>query len=142
MNGENQPCVGFLLGAFRDGFTQVEEPTPTRHTSKVALQYAAITQRYVREHSSLRVWEKRDNKGGFWRLLVVREGRVHTFLPMPAPAAGTPGQVIDKPVLTEVEPGLWKLTSEQLPASGSSPLAEDEPEAPTPDDVMLVVQVN
>lgn len=28
---------------------------------------------------------------GFWRLLVVREGREHTFLPLPAAAAGGDG---------------------------------------------------
>ncbi|CAM6096069.1 unnamed protein product [Calypogeia fissa] len=70
-NGER--VVGFQVGSFREGMLAVAEPTDCRNVSAIARAYAAAFQDFVRQ-SELPVWNKKNNSG-FWRLLIVREGR-------------------------------------------------------------------
>ena len=113
-----RPAVGFLHGSFRDGVTAVGDASRCRHTSAAARGYAALLQRFLRGDgagavggvggvgggggaaapaaaafatggaaSALEAWDKTSNSG-FWRMLLVREGRAATFLPLPLPAGG------------------------------------------------------
>ncbi|XP_019166556.1 PREDICTED: zinc finger CCCH domain-containing protein 24 [Ipomoea nil] len=70
---KGKPCVGFLLGNFREGVTAVEEPVDCPNISRVACRYAAIFQEFL-QHTSLPMWNRLNNTG-FWRQLTVREGR-------------------------------------------------------------------
>ncbi|KAL2613299.1 hypothetical protein R1flu_024991 [Riccia fluitans] len=65
--------VGFQLGSFREGIIAVAEPTDCRNVSSIAQSFAAIFQKFI-QASELPVWNKTNNRG-FWRLLIVREGR-------------------------------------------------------------------
>jgi len=75
----------------QEGFVAVADPSACRHMSPTSLAYAALTQQHIRASSKLPVWDKRRtmdgdgkvSKAGFWRLLVVREGRDRTFMPIP-----------------------------------------------------------
>ena len=65
--------VGFNVGLFSEGFAAVSEPAACANVSAAAQALAAWTQAHLRAHSSLPAWDKRAG-GGFWRLLLVREG--------------------------------------------------------------------
>lgn len=106
LDAQDKPAVGFLMGAFVDGITCVADPSPTRHTSAVAKAYAAAAAAYIRDHSKLAAYDKRSGKqGGFWRLVVVREGRERSFLPVPL----QPGQAAAE--ATTLDPATTTLAS-------------------------------
>ena len=65
--------VGFNVGAFAEGFAAVASAERCPHVSPAARQVASWVQAYLRASSALPFWDKRAG-GGFWRLLVVREG--------------------------------------------------------------------
>ena len=75
---------GFCLGAYRDGIVEVGPAAACPNVSRVAKACAAAFARFMREESALAPWDKRHNSG-FWRLLIVREGRRETVLPRPPP---------------------------------------------------------
>lgn len=82
----------------QDGLTAVHDPAACRHISPTALGLAAAMTRYLRSGATtLPPYDKRKG-AGFWRLLLVREGRTSTFLPLPqqaaaaVDAAGAPGE--------------------------------------------------
>eukprot|EP00201_Polytomella_parva_P021685 CAMPEP_0175047974 /NCGR_PEP_ID=MMETSP0052_2-20121109/5909_1 /TAXON_ID=51329 ORGANISM="Polytomella parva, Strain SAG 63-3" /NCGR_SAMPLE_ID=MMETSP0052_2 /ASSEMBLY_ACC=CAM_ASM_000194 /LENGTH=735 /DNA_ID=CAMNT_0016311941 /DNA_START=3 /DNA_END=2211 /DNA_ORIENTATION=+ len=164
-----QPTVGFLLGAFVDGMTAVADPSPTRHTSRTALAMAAAAQEFLRTQSKLAVYDKR-RQTGFWRLLLVREGRKgSTFIPVPATAeengraelakaevegSTPPGPSQPSPLLqvtgdrpfAELAPWPYLCAPESSqPPEGATPLDavfEAEAAAPNPDEVLVMVQAN
>ena len=76
---------GFCLGAYREGIVEVGPVSQCRNVSGVAKACAEAFARFMRDRSGesgLRPWDKRHNRG-FWRLLIVREGRKETVLPRP-----------------------------------------------------------
>ncbi|XP_072985162.1 zinc finger CCCH domain-containing protein 24 [Typha latifolia] len=70
---QGKRTVGFMLGNFREGVTAVEEPVNCPNVSKISCKYAMIFQDFL-QSSVLPVWSRIDNIG-FWRQLMVREGR-------------------------------------------------------------------
>jgi hypothetical protein len=146
--------------------TCVCDPSQCRHISPTSLSCARLLQTYIANHSSLAAWDKRVHKG-FWRLLVVREGRQHTFLPVPqyssssgggeametdgapppppAAAGGGGGGVLQGVSLADLplEEYLVKRAQagEQAPGKLYSQVLESEPAAPFPDEVLVVFQV-
>ena len=56
------PCVGFQIGAFRDGLVAVAPGDAARNVPKSALLVAAAVQDFVRA-SGLPVWDRLRNKG-------------------------------------------------------------------------------
>ena len=79
---DGRPAIGFLLGSFRDGLSAVVSADDCPHISQVAKRLAALVTEFLRTKATLPVWDKRVHEG-FWRLLVVREGRQVTPLPTP-----------------------------------------------------------
>lgn len=73
---------GFCLGAYKDGIVEVGGVSSCRNVSGVAKRCAAAFSGFMRDSSKLPPWDKRHNSG-FWRLLIVREGRRETVLPRP-----------------------------------------------------------
>jgi tRNA (uracil-5-)-methyltransferase len=65
--------IGFNVGAFAEGYAAVASGERCPHVSPAARQVAAWTQAHLRATSALPFWDKRAG-GGFWRLLMVREG--------------------------------------------------------------------
>ncbi|PIA34532.1 hypothetical protein AQUCO_03700068v1 [Aquilegia coerulea] len=72
---QRKPTVGFMLGNFREGVTAVEEPTNCPNVSMIACKFASTFQEFL-QLSGLPIWNRLNNTG-FWRLLMVREGRSH-----------------------------------------------------------------
>ncbi|KAF5183867.1 Zinc finger ccch domain-containing protein [Thalictrum thalictroides] len=73
---QRKPTVGFMLGNFREGVTAVEEPTDCPNVSMIACKFASTFQEFL-QVSGLPIWNRLNNTG-FWRLLMVREGRSHS----------------------------------------------------------------
>lgn len=157
---EGRPTVGFLLGAFKDGYYQVGEPLGCVHLPPASLQLAAWAQEYMREHSELPVWDKRSNQG-FWRLFTVREGRNQTWLPLPGQATSqTPvfGSLDWRHWLVDTRPrelqeGAGDAAQGAGDSGGQHPAAEarlhvsevdalTETTAPMCDELLVLVQVN
>ena len=80
--GDGEAECGFCLGAYRDGIVEVGPASACRNVSGVAKRCASAFSGFMREESRLSPWDKRHNSG-FWRLLIVREGRRETVLPRP-----------------------------------------------------------
>ncbi|KIZ00607.1 hypothetical protein MNEG_7356 [Monoraphidium neglectum] len=137
--------------------------------SPTSLAYAALTQQYIRTVSKLPAWDKskvsagsNESRGGFWRLLVVREGRDETFLPLPPASPGDAGAGGGAGDVTMTSQGddaagggrlLRGCEMRALPlerwavpvvAQGEAApeVPEAEPAAPSPEHVLLMVQVN
>jgi len=151
--------VGYLLGNHVDGITAVADPSPARNASRLAVQYAHMMRDFIRHHSSLPAWDKRGTSNtGFWRLMVVREGRNHTFIPAPSRTDGPPEAA--QPRLLQPPGGLtfqsldahqYLVTfkgqracpeAEGLGGVDVAAVGEAEPQAAPPDEVVIMVQVN
>ena len=63
LDADEQPTVGFCLGAYKDGITAVVPPAGCRNVSAAAAACAGLLQRFVRERSRLPAWDKRCNSG-------------------------------------------------------------------------------
>ena len=134
---QGRVAVGFQHGAFKDGVTAVGDASRCRHTSAAGRAYAALLQQFLRggggeegaagtttvipatgaKPSQLDVWDKGSN-AGFWRLLVVREGRAKVFLPLPGEASpASPATLADVPLER------WIV---RLPEAQFGGLAEEE----------------
>ena len=155
------PSLPFI---FQDGLTCVCDPSQCRHISTTSLACAKLLQTYIANHSSLPAWDKRVHKG-FWRLLVVREGRQQTFLPIPQYSPSTGGEAME----TDGDAGaagavpssaggmlqgvaLADLPLEEFLVKGAqadgqaagklySQVLEAEPAAPHPEEVLVIIQV-
>ncbi|KAF9595807.1 hypothetical protein IFM89_004745 [Coptis chinensis] len=73
---QGKPTVGFMMGNFREGVTAVEEPMDCPNISRIACEFASIFQNFLQQ-SGLPIWNRLNNTG-FWRQLMVREGRSHS----------------------------------------------------------------
>ena len=82
-NRDGEAECGFCLGAYRDGIVEVGGVSGCRNVSRVAKGCASAFSQFMRGESRLKPWDKRHNSG-FWRLLIVREGRRETVLPLPS----------------------------------------------------------
>ncbi|KAG2483662.1 hypothetical protein HYH03_017465 [Edaphochlamys debaryana] len=131
MDEQERPSVGFLRGSFIDGITCVGSPNVTRHTSKAAIAMADAASDFLRQGAQFPVWDKRYGSG-FWRLVVVREGRRRSFLPLPlaasALAADEAGaragqQVLADPTFPALDPWRYLVTS---PSSASGAYTEEQ----------------
>ncbi|CAO3646053.1 unnamed protein product [Cunninghamella echinulata] len=69
MNGN--PTVGFLLGLYRDGITNVLEPSQTLHIPDTAKTIAKKMEIFITQHSDYEVYD-RVKKQGVWRSLMVK----------------------------------------------------------------------
>lgn len=69
MNGN--PTVGFLLGLYRDGITNVLDPSETLHIPDIAKTIAKKMEQYITQHSTYEVYD-RVKKTGVWRSLMVK----------------------------------------------------------------------
>lgn len=72
-NKEDKPTVGFLLGRFVDGRTDVGEPSTCKNVSAAALRIQQLVQQVV-ESSNLPPYQK-TTSSGFWRLVGVKTFR-------------------------------------------------------------------
>lgn len=63
LDSNEQPTVGFCLGAYKDGITAVVPPAGCRNVSVTAAACADLLQRFVRKRSRLPAWDKRCNSG-------------------------------------------------------------------------------
>ena len=120
-----KPCVGFCLGAFKDGVVEVGAPGPAPHVSTTAAAVADAMTAFLGAGgggAALAAWDKGAN-AGFWRLLTVREARAVT--PMPAPRAGAaPAALLEEalaeaaapcPPFADLEWGRWLVPAGVLP---------------------------
>ncbi|GIL57709.1 hypothetical protein Vafri_12872 [Volvox africanus] len=94
LDEHEKPLVGFLRGSFQDGITCVGNPDATRHTSLMAVKLAAAATAYIRDVSQFAPYDKR-NQNGYWRLVLVREGRRKSFLPVPVTSSAVKAAVAD-----------------------------------------------
>lgn len=145
------------------------DPSSCRHIPRAALACAAATQAFLRSSSSrLAAWDKTQHTG-FWRLLIVREARATTFLPVPtySPAAkgacgsgvaafrssgAAGGSVVQGTPIAEVPLGDYLVASPfpaaATPASAAAgghaidSVTESEPAAPPADQLLLLAQVS
>ncbi|CAO3628250.1 unnamed protein product [Cunninghamella blakesleeana] len=69
MNGN--PTVGFLLGLYRDGITNVLDPSDTLHVPDIAKSIAKKMEQYITQQSTYEVYD-RVKKTGVWRSLMVK----------------------------------------------------------------------
>ncbi|KAK9841753.1 hypothetical protein WJX81_000856 [Elliptochloris bilobata] len=135
---DDKPAVGFLLGAYKDGLTAVVPPTGCRNVSAVAAECAALLQAFVRQRSRLPVWDKRCNSG-FWRLLLVREGRRRMHLP--DSVSGQPLAAAAAGPVTDLDWQRWLITVPEAPGAALE-VSEAQAAPPPPDELMLIVQVD
>lgn len=70
INLEGEKTVGFLLGLYKDGITNVLSPSESIHVTTEAKAIARISEAFIRS-SSLDVFD-RVKHSGFWRGLLVR----------------------------------------------------------------------
>lgn len=147
---DGKPGVGFCLGAFRDGIVEVAPPNGAAHVSPIAVALAGAMTDYLRTTSALPPWDKRANRG-FWRLLVVREGRDATLIPRPGadPTAPQP----PPPAFADLDWEAWlvrdpdgEAEAAEAEASRGGGAAPDPAAAassfPPPDMVAAVVQID
>eukprot|EP01025_Chloroclados_australasicus_P059008 TRINITY_DN744_c0_g2_i1.p1 TRINITY_DN744_c0_g2~~TRINITY_DN744_c0_g2_i1.p1 ORF type:complete len:715 (-),score=108.57 TRINITY_DN744_c0_g2_i1:65-2209(-) len=147
---QEKPTIGFLLGAFKDGITAVAEASGCVNISPISIKFAQIVQQYLREKSNLKPWDKRISEG-FWRLLIVREARAKTFLPLPEGGVyeNSQGEEINfanlewKKWMVRI-PGEWEQEcyKDQVNISNISDVGDERVVTPDADEVMIVVQVN
>ncbi|GLI67852.1 hypothetical protein VaNZ11_012143 [Volvox africanus] len=120
LDEHEKPLVGFLRGSFQDGITCVGNPDATRHTSLMAVKLAAAATAYIRDVSQFAPYDKRNQKG-YWRLVLVREGRRKSFLPVPVTSSavqaatadgGSPPApaILDSPTFATLDPLTYLVT--------------------------------
>lgn len=84
------------------GAVRVVAAPIARHVSAAARAVAAAVTEYLRTGSKLPVWDRRVGSG-FWRSLVVREGRQATWLPCPTNKSAAS----EVPSLHDLDPMQW-----------------------------------
>jgi tRNA (uracil-5-)-methyltransferase len=70
-NPLGEPTIGFLQGLYRDGLTNVLEPSESIHVPEISKQIVKSMQEYIRTSSTLPVYD-RVLKTGVWRSLMVK----------------------------------------------------------------------
>lgn len=81
--------MGFLEGLYRDGMTNVLDPSQSIHVPTVSKQIAKAMEQYVRHHSTWPVYDRK-LKSGVWRSLMVKaqhtgDGKYTHTLPQRCP---------------------------------------------------------
>jgi len=97
-DADGRACVGFKIGAFRDGVTAVGSPAQCDNISAQMKAAVAAMQAVVAE-SALPVYESTNaGKSGFWRQVLVRQNlRGELLLSIQVRRADTPCCTGDKP---------------------------------------------
>ena len=154
------PCVGFCLGAFKDGIIEVGSPQPAPNVSPTSAAAAGAMTAFLSTGGgglALPPWNKTANTG-FWRLLTVREARTATPMPGPAPGSGSEALLEEAlaeqdapcPAFAALEWERWLVPAGVLPGreeDGGAAVApavvpSPPPPLPPPEEVMLVIQVD
>lgn len=142
------PGVGFNCGSFKDGLVEVLPADGTAHTSRVAVALASSMTQHICTASTLPAWDKRANKG-FWRLLIVREGRRETLLPRPG--AGLSSPLPPPPAFADLDWEAWLVRDPEGEAAAEADARSGAPppdpaagaaSVPPPDMVAAVVQID